>query len=56
MALGSRAEMRATLLHLLLLLLPRVAHVLTTPVIYDGRAPLSLTNADLDASVGPFLT
>jgi hypothetical protein len=27
-----------------------------TPVIYDGRAPLNLTEADLDTSTGPYLT
>ncbi|KAI0694702.1 hypothetical protein C8Q76DRAFT_771909 [Earliella scabrosa] len=47
--------MHATL-HLILFLFAHVAHVLATPVIYDGRAPLSLTNANLDASAGPFLT
>ncbi|KAI0354836.1 hypothetical protein OH77DRAFT_1590221 [Trametes cingulata] len=30
--------------------------VLATPVIWDGRAPFNLTNADLDTSTGPFLT
>ena len=25
-------------------------------IIYDGRAALDLTDADLDASLGPFLT
>ncbi|KAM5536930.1 hypothetical protein V8D89_009477 [Ganoderma adspersum] len=29
---------------------------LATPVIWDGRARFNLTNADLDASTGPFLT
>ncbi|KAI0775552.1 hypothetical protein BD413DRAFT_529338 [Trametes elegans] len=27
-----------------------------TPTIWDGRAPLNLTSADLDSSTGPFLT
>jgi hypothetical protein len=27
-----------------------------TPVIYDGRAPFNLTEADLDTSTGPYLT
>ena len=27
-----------------------------TPVLYDGRAPFNLTNADLNASIGPYLT
>jgi len=27
-----------------------------TPLIYDGRAPLNLTQADLDSSTGPYLT
>jgi len=29
---------------------------IATPVIYDGRAPLSLTDASLDTSTGPYLT
>ncbi|KAI0629797.1 hypothetical protein C8Q77DRAFT_1138613 [Trametes polyzona] len=29
---------------------------LATPIIYDGRAPFNLTNANLDTSTGPFLT
>jgi hypothetical protein len=28
----------------------------SSPVIYDGRAPLSLTQASLDTSTGPYLT
>ena len=27
-----------------------------TPIIYDGRAPFNLTDADLDSSTGPYLT
>lgn len=30
--------------------------VAATPIIYDGRAPLNLTEAALDASLGPYLT
>ncbi|KAH9891890.1 hypothetical protein C8Q73DRAFT_763344 [Cubamyces lactineus] len=30
--------------------------VLATPIIWDGRAPFNLTNADLETSTGPFLT
>ncbi|KAI0088591.1 hypothetical protein BDY19DRAFT_993973 [Irpex rosettiformis] len=30
--------------------------VTATPVLWDGRAPLNLTVADLDSSIGPFLT
>ncbi|KAI0072191.1 hypothetical protein K474DRAFT_420644 [Panus rudis PR-1116 ss-1] len=30
--------------------------VLGTPVLWDGRAPFNLTNADLDANIGPYLT
>ena len=26
------------------------------PIIYDGRAPMNLTEADLDSSTGPYLT
>ncbi|EIW52471.1 uncharacterized protein TRAVEDRAFT_175614 [Trametes versicolor FP-101664 SS1] len=33
-----------------------LASALATPVIWDGRAPFNLTNADLDTSTGPFLT
>ncbi|TBU25119.1 hypothetical protein BD311DRAFT_780576 [Dichomitus squalens] len=29
---------------------------IATPIIWDGRASLNLTNADLDTSTGPFLT
>ncbi|KAI0671185.1 hypothetical protein C8Q78DRAFT_843947 [Trametes maxima] len=32
------------------------ASVFATSVIWDGRAPLNLTDADLDTSTGPFLT
>ena len=32
------------------------AGVLGTPLIYDGRAPLNYTQANLDASVDPYLT
>ena len=28
---------------------------LATPVVYDGRAPLTLTEQDIDTSKGPFL-
>ena len=27
-----------------------------TPLLWDGRAPFNLTNSDLNASIGPFLT
>lgn len=30
--------------------------VTATPLIYDGRAPFNLTNADLNSSTGPYLT
>ncbi len=33
-----------------------IACALATPVIWDGRAPLNLTDTDLDSSTGPFLT
>ncbi|KAI0655425.1 hypothetical protein C8Q70DRAFT_429996 [Cubamyces menziesii] len=32
------------------------ACVLASPIIWDGRAPFNLTNADLETSTGPFLT
>ena len=28
---------------------------LATPIVYDGRAPFTLTEQDIDASKGPFL-
>ncbi|KAI0738897.1 hypothetical protein C8Q80DRAFT_1275116 [Daedaleopsis nitida] len=43
-------------LHLVGVVLSSVAFVLGTPVVYDGRAPSNLTDADLDSSTGPFLT
>lgn len=33
-----------------------IAGVLGTPLIYDGRAPLNYTQANLDGSVDPYLT
>jgi hypothetical protein len=33
-----------------------VAGVLGTSLIYDGRAPLNYTQANLDGSVDPYLT
>lgn len=30
--------------------------VAAATLLYDGRAPLNLTEADLDASLGPYLT
>jgi len=33
-----------------------VAGVLSTPLIYDGRAPLNYTQANFDESVDPYLT
>ncbi|TFK48809.1 hypothetical protein OE88DRAFT_1713906 [Heliocybe sulcata] len=33
-----------------------VALTSAIPLLYDGRAPLNLTEADLDGSVGPYLT
>ncbi|KAI0823961.1 hypothetical protein BC628DRAFT_1323671 [Trametes gibbosa] len=33
-----------------------ILSALATPIIWDGRAPFNLTNADLDTSTGPFLT
>ena len=33
-----------------------IAWALATPIIWDGRASLNLTAADLDSSTGPFLT
>ena len=33
-----------------------IAGVLATPLIYDGRAPLNYTQANLDGSVDPYLT
>ena len=44
------------MLELLGLFLLYTVHVLATPVLYDGRAPFNLTDADLDSSSGPFLT
>jgi len=32
------------------------SYVSATPLIWDGRAPFDLTEADLDASIGPYLT
>jgi len=32
------------------------AFVAATPVLWDGRAPFNLTNADLNSNTGPFLT
>lgn len=33
-----------------------VAFVSATPILYDGRAPFNLTNADLNTQTGPYLT
>ena len=33
-----------------------IAGVLGTPLLYDGRAPLNYTQANLDGSVDPYLT
>ncbi|KAI0747574.1 hypothetical protein C8Q74DRAFT_1212624 [Fomes fomentarius] len=44
------------MLKLVGLFILHAVHVLGTPVLYDGRAPLNLTSADLDSSTGPFLT
>lgn len=33
-----------------------VSLAVATPVIYDGRAPFNLTEADLNASTDPYLT
>lgn len=30
--------------------------VAATPLLWDGRAPFNLTNSDLNASIGPYLT
>ncbi|KAF7798258.1 hypothetical protein EIP86_009475 [Pleurotus ostreatoroseus] len=36
--------------------LSAIIRTLATPVLWDGRAPFNLTNADLNNNVGPFLT
>ena len=36
--------------------LASVALTFATPIIYDGRAPFNLTNADLNNNIGPYLT
>ena len=41
---------------LLLALATAGTRLATASVIYDGRAPFNLTNADLDVSAGPYLT
>lgn len=38
-----------------LVLLCAAALVTATPILYDGRAPLNLTEADIEASTGPYL-
>lgn len=39
-----------------LVVLASVTAVLSTPIVYDGRAPDDYTAADLDGSVDPYLT
>ncbi|EDR13666.1 uncharacterized protein LACBIDRAFT_308894 [Laccaria bicolor S238N-H82] len=41
---------------LLLALATAGTRLATASIIYDGRAPFNLTNADLDVSAGPYLT
>ena len=33
-----------------------LGYIAATPLLWDGQAPFNLTNSDLNASIGPFLT
>ena len=45
----------ATMLRLVVALV-FLGYTAATPLLWDGRAPFNLTNSDLNASIGPFLT
>jgi hypothetical protein len=49
-------SLRSAAMHLLCALAALATAVAATPVLYDGRAPFNLTNADLNANIGPYLT